>query len=292
MKKDYSLFNKTQKEQNRLVLQAKYSSKASEKIVELAFENLKDNLLVVDFGCFNGKTTQTFFEKYEPKCKRIVGFDFVQNAVDEANKNLKNDKYKFFFADLEAKNFEKQLQDYLKSESKEYIDVAFFSYVLLHLTNPQKFLKLVSKYSNEETVIIIIDTDDSLKVCYPHNEILQEELALFPKIRKQLRYSNRFIGKEIPNMLMNAGFKNISDHSAKVSTIGKSIQERRDLYIDDFSYRENPQKEILSTKKIKDLKSFNKLCKRNKYLLKKIKTFFEDEKFFYLRVYLIFVAKK
>ncbi len=292
MKKDYSLFNKTQKEQSRLVLQAKYSARASEKIVELAFGNLKDDLLVVDFGCFNGKTTKAFFEKYEQKCKRIVGFDFVQNAVDEANKNFKNDKYKFFFADLEAKNFEKQLQDYLKSESKEYIDVAFFSYVLLHLNNPQKFLKLVSKYSNEETVLIILDADDSLKVCHPHNEILQEELALFPKIRNQLRYSDRFIGKKIPNMLMNTGFKNISDHSLRVSTLGKSIQERRDIYIDDFSYRENPQKEILSTKEIKDLETFNKLCKRNEYLLKKIKTLFEDDKFFYLRVSFIFVAKK
>lgn len=288
MKKDYSVFEKTKNEQDRLNLQTKYGNAFTTNVLESVFSDLDDDNVVFDLGCFNGSSTKTFFKDYESKCKKIIGIDFVESAIEEANKDTRNGKYKFLFADLESSKLESVLKDCLDSENKKFVDVIFISYVMLHLQNPQKLLKTVSKFSNENTIIIIKDAEDALKICHPHNEILQEEIELYAKIRNMSRFSDRFIGRKIPKMLMDAGFKNITCFQPKSTTLGKSLEERRDLYKVLFSFREHPK--FAESKA--DSEEFKELCRRNRYLLEKLKALFEKEDFFFIQFTFIFVAKK
>lgn len=288
MKKNYKAYEKPKMEQDRLDLQTKNGSKFTQNIIEKVFEEIPKDAVVMDFGCFNGNSTKTFFSQNENQCKRIIGLDFVADAIEQANKDTHDGKYKFIFADLESSDLEKIISDCLKVEGKKYIDIAFISYVLLHLKKPEKLLKLIAKFSDCNTVVIIKDTDDALKICYPGNEILQEEIEVYSRLRLISRYSDRFIGRKIPKMLMQAGFKNVECFQSKGTTLGKTLKERRDQYEVDFSYREYPDFPEVDT----DTTEFQALNKRNKELLRKIKKLFEKDDFFYLKFTFTFIAKK
>ena len=288
MKKGYSVFKKSKNEQNRLDLQNIYGNAYTENVIKSVFANLKSDLVVFDLGCFNGSSTKSFFKNFESQCKRIIGMDFVENAIEEANKETRNGKYKFVFADLESPKLKNQLKNCLKEENKKHLDVVFISYVLLHLKNPQKLLETLASLSDENTVVIIKDTEDSLKVCHPHNEILQEEIELYSKIRNMTRYSDRFIGRKLPKMLVDAGFRNVQSFEPKTTTLGRPLEQRKDLYKILFSFRENPK----FPESENNQEEYKQLCKRNKELLAQLKLLFESEDFFFIQFTFVFVAKK
>ena len=183
---------------------------------------------------------------------------------------------------------EKIIAECLQAEKKKYIDVAFISYVLLHLKKPEKLLKTIAKFSNANTVVIIKDTDDSLKVCYPGNEILQEEIQVYSDLRLISRYSDRFIGKKIPQMLVHAGFKSIECFQSRGTTLGKTKKQRKEQFEVDFSYRYYPDFPEANT----ETPQFQLLNYRNHELLDKLKRLFEKDDFFYLKFTFAFVAKK
>lgn len=286
--KDYKAFEKPLDEQRRLDLQTEKGANFTQNIIEKVFKDVPKNAVVFDFGCFNGNSTKTFFKKHEKQCQRIVGIDFVADAIDQANKDTLNGKYKFIFADLESSKLEKTITDCLTAEGKEYIDVAFISYVLLHLKKPEKLLKTIAKFSNKNTVIIIKDTDDALKICHPGNEILQEEIQVYAKLRQISRFSDRFIARKIPQMLMRAGFKNIECIQSKGCTLGKTLKQRRDQFELDFSYRLHPDFPEVDT----NTEEFKALHKKNIELLEKLRKLFEKDDFFYLKFTFVFVAKQ
>lgn len=286
--KDYKAYNKPMIEQDRLDLQIEKGAVFTQNIIQKAFESISKNAIVFDFGCFNGNSTKTFFGKYENRCKKIFGLDFVADAIDHANKDTHNGKYEFLFADLESPRLERIIAECLQKEKKQHIDIAFISYVLLHLKKPEKLLKTIAKFSNEKTVVIIKDTDDSLKMCYPGNEILQEEIQVYSQLRLISRHSDRFIGRKIPQMLTRAGFKNIECFQPRGTTLGKTKQQRKEQFEIDFSYRYHPDFPEIET----NTAEFQSLNKRNKELLDKLKKLFEKNDFFYIKFTFVFVARR
>ena len=209
------------------------------------------NLNVLDIGCSNGFKTKMLFDKYD-NITHINGIDIDDTAINEAKEEFKNNS---------RYNFELKSIDDLHDENK--YDIINLSYVLQHLENPEKILANLKKKLTDRGIIIIKVPDDSFKFCYPDPEDLlhkifnlyESQIMINQNITKN---TDRYIGKKVYSYLNNNKFKNIKLFYSVSDTIGKTLEQKIQMFDSSIAYRSADNKNNIPDK-IKN----NKVLKSN-----------------------------
>ena len=114
----------------------------------LIFNFIGSQKRILDIGCRNGLFTERIFSK--TNAKEIIGIDIDFQVIQEANKNNKNEKVKYYCGDGENIEF-------ILSFGK--FDVIHLRNTFHHFNEPEKFLKNIIKLLEPNGVLIIVDID-------------------------------------------------------------------------------------------------------------------------------------
>lgn len=233
------------------------------------------DLKVLDIGCSNGFKTQMLFDKYN-NIINITGIDVDENAINEAKAYFKgNKRYKF-----ELKNID-------EIDNDSTYDIIYLSYVLQHLENPKKVLKKLKNMLTDRGILIIKVPDDSFKICYPDDkDLLHKIFNLYENeiMKKQsiTKYTDRYIGKKVYNYLIEDGYNNIKLYYSISDTIGKTLEQRLNLFDNSIGFRSAINKDNIS----------EKVKNKMEELLSELRKEFEKEEFYYTMTVLYYIASK
>lgn len=233
------------------------------------------NLNVLDIGCSNGFKTKMLFDKYD-NITHINGIDIDDTAINEAKEEFKNNS---------RYNFELKSIDDLHNENK--YDIINLSYVLQHLENPEKILANLKKKLTDRGIIIIKVPDDSFKFCYPDPEDLlhkifnlyESQIMVNQNITKN---TDRYIGKKVYSYLNNNKFKNIKLFYSVSDTIGKTLEQKIQMFDSSIAYRSADNKNNIPDKIKNEMNN----------LLDKLRNQFKKEEFYYTMTVLYYIANK
>lgn len=192
----------------------------------------KTDCTLLDIGCNNGYNIRQFFED-DKNIKYVVGVDKVHELIERANRENNNGKFIFKCLDCTSETFIKDLHE---QTGYDKFDIIHISMVLLHLEKEkaQKLLKDLYELLNDNGIIIIRDIDDSLKLAYPDNDKLFEEMFKIDDYDGCSGY--RKSGREIYSYLHNAGYNNIKLHRKGLDTVEVNNDDKDDLFKVCFSY--------------------------------------------------------
>jgi SAM-dependent methyltransferase len=247
----------------------------------------KEDLIGLDIGCSEGFVTNERFSKLNG-FTHIIGVDQSQGAIEKANKsNYKN--HSFYNVDIETKEGIQLLKDKLVELDKDGFDLIFSSAVFHHLTNPTKVLRDLRKLMNKNGVIVIITYDDWLTIAYPdENNIVEKIFTLSEKIPGM---SNRRHGRQIYNQLWKTGFRNMKLFLDKLDTANKEIDDRLELFTENFEWRPNYIKRAIEKYPEKKAE-LEKDLEWMEVALENLEEMFEEEDFFLMEPVVIAVGQK
>jgi len=247
----------------------------------------KEDLIGLDIGCSEGFVTHERFSKLSG-FSHVIGVDQSKDAIQKANNaNYKN--YSFCNADIESKEGIKLLKDKLKELGKDGFDVIFSSAVFHHLTNPIKVLRELRKIMNKNGIIVIRTLDDQLTLAYPdENNIVEKIFTLSEKIPGM---SNRRHGRQIYNQLWKTGFRNQKIFLGMLDTCGKDIDERMNVYQNNFQWRPNYIKRAMIKYPEKKVE-LEKQLEWMQIALENLEEMFESEEFFLMEPVMVAVGQK
>lgn len=201
----------------------------------LSLMEKQEDLIGLDIGCAEGFVTH---ERFSKLCgfSHIMGIDKSKDAIEKAN-NAGYPNHSFYNIDIETKDGINMLKEKLAEIGKDGFDLVFSSAVFHHLTNPTKVLRELRKIMNKNAVIVIRTLDDQLTLAYPDDkDIVNQIFALSEKIPGM---SNRKHGRQVYNQLWKTGFKNQKLFLGMLDTVGKSLEERMNVYQNNFEWRPN-----------------------------------------------------
>ena len=191
----------------------------------------REGLSVLDVGCNDGSKTHDRF--CDDRVKLTVGIDIRQKSVDLANSCYGSDKFRFYRIDAEN-----ELQENIDKIMKEMMigsfDIINLSLVLLHTKDPKSVLLLLKKYLSENGVIIVIEADDTFSGLTPDKDGL---FGRFLKLCSNDPFSGRRdLGRHIPALLEDCGYKNAAVRSQKISATAADSAKKRLIFETVFSY--------------------------------------------------------
>lgn len=194
-----------------------------------------DDLCVLDLGCSNGDLTFSRFKDIK-RITKVIGIDYNENDIREANAKAKNygDKFHFYTADLEDGNIITILQNILAENNIKGVDIVFAALVIHHLNNPHKLLLSLYEIFGDDGRIIIRGSDDGGKLCYPKTNLLKEILERYEKL---VTASDRSNGRKLYSQLYDTGYTNIRMLYSVVDTCEKDRRRKERLYEVGFSFR-------------------------------------------------------
>jgi len=227
-------------ELHRLSVQSKICKDIDVKTFRHALSGMKSKskLVALDIGCANGFLTVDRFDPFYSFVK-VIGIDRDEIAIKAARERVSNsDKYSFHALDLESENFEALLKDVLQQEGVEWVDFIFSGLTFHHLRNAVKVLRKIRKVHNSGGAIVIRGSDDGSKLSYPDLEDLVPRILELSSSVKG--YSDRQNGRKIYHQLWQSGYRNLNVFFDTKSTIGMSLDERKDFFDMCMSWRANP----------------------------------------------------
>jgi SAM-dependent methyltransferase len=224
-------------EAKRLVAQANNTNKIDMGIInqiisEYKNENIEINVL--DVGCADGIVG---ISRFANKCfKIVVGIDKNKECLEDANENIKSGdkKFKYFCVDLEEDDFEKSLEDYMKSQGILSFDLIFAALVLHHLQDPVAVLRKLRKFLSRDGHIVVRGSDDGSKLASGDEGLVQKIIEL-SKTGEGI--ADRENGRKIYSWLDQAGYRDIKIESSMRDTSNLDADGKELLYNESFSYR-------------------------------------------------------
>lgn len=269
---------KTNKEKcwdvNRLELQAKGKIQYEVGLLEKIGINSLQNARVLDLGCSNGFKTYQLFNK--DNIQQVLGIDWSQTAIDEANEKYgKNKKFEFVCDDI------------YKIDFKQKFDIIYMSFVLHHVQDKIGLLRKVYSLLKKGGYVVIKTIDDSSIISYPDNNHLVEKIKkLYDKKIKKFSdntiYTDRYHGKKCYTQLVQAGFSNINLMVNSNFTSNRSDEQKEKSFEVAFGFRNN-----------ENIKGFARIYKkRMDKLLKQAREMFDDSDYIYINPAYYYFAQK
>jgi len=234
-------------ELHRLSVQSKICNAIDVKTFRHALSGMKNKskLVALDIGCANGFLTVDRFDPFDAFVK-VIGIDRDEAAIEAAKVRVENnDKYSFHALDIESSNFEVSLKEMLQQEDIEGIDFVFSGLTFHHLRDAVKVLRKVRKIHNSGGAIVIRGSDDGSKLSYPDpKNLVTRILELSSSVQG---YSDRQNGRKIHHQLWQSGYRNLNVFFDTKSTVGMTLDERKDFFDMCMSWRANPLMKVLET---------------------------------------------
>lgn len=229
---------------DRLNRQNEYLNRVVTPYLDALFSQY-NNPLVLDIGCANGQNIKLRLQNRD--YNSLLGIDKNDKKIAEANNIYKSEHDEFQVCDIESSQLEHILSNYLKRKKHKGFDIVHIAAVLMHMGNPEKFLKKIYKYVSIGGSIFIQDEDDGFNVIYPHNLFIEGYASSIWKHSKES--GDREMGRKIPKLLTDANFTNIKLLTTNISSLdfdGEMKEHLWDMYynsdlwvVDDSSYFDN-----------------------------------------------------
>lgn len=225
-------------EKNRLKVQARLESQYDDSILsEIILKNEKDPFYILDVGCSTGLLTELLFKKFGEKV-RVLGVDKFRECIDDFCTRFSDCDY--FFAhqlDFDCPGWEEKLHLAMEKSGIPHFDLVFCSMSLHHMADSAAVVKALRDFLCDDGHIYVRTNDDGLKMAYPDSNNLLDTIIRISE--KTDSISDRFHGRKIYSELYNAGYKNISIKHHSVDTADKTEEERKSIFENVFSWREN-----------------------------------------------------
>ncbi len=237
-------------EQERLKVQQQMLYDYDMQIIEKFIDKNKP-ICVLDLGCNNCQVGLSRLEKFNTKA--YIGVDVIDNSeMLSENNNLKNAylkgaEFSYCVANLEEDTFEDKLLQSMAKCGVEKFDVVFCFAIFAHLKEPAKVLTKVKKFCNSNCLFFIRNIDDGFNIC-SGSKLVERGIKFLDKTKfTGFRYS----GRQVNEILIDAGFKEINLVKTGIDTIGMNKEKRLALFHTIFDFI------LISLRKEKDLKILN-----------------------------------
>jgi len=169
MRRPSYLFNHSDAETERLVGQAEMLRPITQRLLTCA--ELRSGMRVLDIGCGAGDVTRLAAELVGPR-GRVIGIDHNEEILSTARQRT---------SDLGYSNVEFLRSDLETYDPKPDFDAVVCRYVLIHQTDPVRFLRAMAERLRPGGVIAVHEMDAGRGLhCNPPVPLLRrvEELAL------------------------------------------------------------------------------------------------------------------
>lgn len=195
----YLLSEMSEEEIQRLSLVARLFIKSD---FSKLFPHLKSSKKIADIGCGTGEISHAIAKQYPNS--QVFGFDADPLSLKKS-KQLTNKANNL--------NFYPWILGSHQEPIEHPFDMVLIRLVLLHIPDPIKALKTLSKYLTKNGTIYIIDLDDRDTFFMPIEPWQQQMLDIFQQVQTK-REGTRQIGQVLGNILEKIGAKSI--HTEKI----------------------------------------------------------------------------
>ncbi len=192
----------------------------------------KNDIVVLDIGCNDGmKTVERFSSE---SVKTVIGLEYNPTLATKAQKTFGNEKFSFYHCDVEADDFSEKLRVWMKERDIQGFDVIYLSFVLMHLSDVPKLLRMLRSFLKEDGKLLIIEANDSASTLNGDKGGL---LGEFLAILQAERYSgDREVGSRIWDLLHNSGYDGIHIWHDRVSAGTGETEKKKAIFTTFFSY--------------------------------------------------------
>lgn len=225
------------RESNRLAVQAQHAAQFDKGLLSEARAHIgTETFSVMDIGCADGAMTIDRFA--DAAYSRVLAVDRDADSIDAAIRaNPEPDRFAFLNADVDALDFEERVADLLAQRGWSPPDVIFSALTIHHLANPIKLLRTCRYLLSSPGAIVLRGSDDGSKVAYPDED--QRMRRVIEATLASPGVSDRMNGRKIYHQLYRAGFRKIQTVYDIQDTSRLDQSERRDLFVESFSWRRN-----------------------------------------------------
>ncbi|GHU24582.1 hypothetical protein FACS1894172_08120 [Spirochaetia bacterium] len=219
----------------RLKIQAEHTLESDMKAISYIKDKIQRNeLTVLDVGAAYGLVADSRFGNDE-QVRSIICIDNNKNVIDRGKEMVKNDKIHFEVIDIEADDFEWNMDTLFRELNLESVDIIYSALTLLHLKDPLKALRRLRKYLRKDGFILVRGSDDGCKMAYP------DENGLMRNIIEQYMLvngvSDRMNGRKIYTQLVDSGFNDVRMFSEMHDLSGYDFDQRTTLFAESFAHR-------------------------------------------------------
>lgn len=169
---------------------------------------------ILDAGCGSGLIGRFLKEKFKDQVI-VEGCDISEVRVEQAKEINKDYSIRFFQSTLEN----------LSAPECKY-DKVISRYVFQHLENPLKVSSELLRVLKPGGQVYLIDSDGVLFNVASKNSELNEYLEL---LKKNFKF-DLFIGRKLPQILLEAGFSNIEWDIKAISFQGENLRQECEQY--------------------------------------------------------------
>ena len=268
-------------EAERLSIQRKLMYDFDMSVFLACLKEKKFNIL--DLGCNNGDVAMKIFDNF--KYKNFVGLDNSSQAIEEANKKYGRKNISFCQVDLEGDELENVIHLQMKKLNIKQFDVVNCIALLAHIKDPVKMFQRIKKFCAKNVKIFIRNIDDGFNVCCGSKEI-EKGLSFLDKT-KYTGY--RKSAREVPSILINAGFKNIALKKCGINTLELDKEGREALFHTIFDFIRGSLQKENDRGEMREQNKKRYVWLQNNY--EKIKSDFLKEDVFVNFGFLFFVAE-
>lgn len=187
---------------------------------------------ILDIGCNNGRKMADRFAKY--CAQNVIGIEFHETLVVEAQKQHLNEGFSFFQMDVEAEDFGGRISEVMKKYDIKGFDLINMSFLLSHLKNPPAVLKKLRKILDEDGKLVIVEAEDSLIKMVPDTYRLLE--LFLEALRADIFSGDRKFGKKVSRMLKESGYREITAHETSICAAEGERQKKELMFNTFFSY--------------------------------------------------------
>lgn len=221
-------------ERKRLRRQAAYSERHDAQSFTYALERMghKEGLYGLDVGCADGFVTELRFRE-EYHFQKVIGIDYNKTLIEQVQQE-DHGIFHYHAMDIEARDFEDNLEEMMEEEGIDKFDVIFCALTLHHLKNPTRLLMKLRRILRKGGALIIRGVDDGAMIAYDDEGLLEQ---ILDDCTRQSNASDRFHGRKYYPWLRSVGFTDIKMNYQVDDTTQMDSEEREDFFHYYFDFR-------------------------------------------------------
>lgn len=219
------------KEIDRLAVQNRLLKEYELPVYQRLMEGRR-GLRVLDVGCNNGSKTADRFA--HPSVEKIIGLEYNQDLVEEAQATYGDRWFSFYQCDVEQPDFAPKLRGWMAENQVEAFDLIHISLVLMHLAEPGRILGVLREFLDPDGQVMIIEANDAVNQLAPDPDGLFQE---FMEILMRDPFSgDRNFVNTIPALLEEQGYGRIALENETMGAAGHEDGKKASMFDTFFSY--------------------------------------------------------
>lgn len=225
----------SQDEFMRLKIQGRNLRQADMPAVNEAYEKLgegKKKLYILDIGCAYGFVGRDRFAAWDSAF--ILGVDISNNVVEKARELNSDSRFVYETLNVEAADFKEKLCELMCKYSIPSFNLIFGAYLLQHLRDPIKFLRMIREFLDDDGYVIFRNSDDGSFISEGDDGLIEK---INDKYSKSPGASNRTIGRKLYYFLFTTGYRSVKTFGWFRNLSDCDFDERQLIFTERFGMR-------------------------------------------------------